>query len=342
MNDVVLNVYIIHSTVLLNRKKNVDKLIQSLYDKIKHKQGITINHEYVSKYDASDISKLSLADYVNTLPIENADNVDIEYFKRYNNQLSNQQISNALNHYSAICECSKNGKNDINLILEDDICFTDDSLDRLVNNLLVLSSDDDNFITLLGQPIQASNIIDMNTLFKTKIEIDKHNMQTINNCESYIISSEHAKILTDMFLPIRFETNIQLCYLARKKKYNMYKSCPNIFVDGSKTGAYHSSISPNNILIYNDDYKLFYNYLMNQQNVSQYESKIDEILKNNSDNADFLILYSIYLKQTNAGKDTIKAILRRAYDIYVGEHVPITNKSNLLHNYIELYKVYQI
>ena len=81
---------------------------------------------------------------------------------------------------------------------------------------------------------------------------------------------------------------------------------------------------------------------MNQQNVSQYESKIDEILKNNSDNADFLILYSIYLKQTNAGKDTIKAILRRAYDIYVGEHVPITNKSNLLHNYIELYKVYQI
>ena len=27
MNDVVLNVYIIHSTVLLNRKKNVDKLL---------------------------------------------------------------------------------------------------------------------------------------------------------------------------------------------------------------------------------------------------------------------------------------------------------------------------
>lgn len=340
MNNVVLNIYIIHSTILVNRRKNVDKLIELLNDKIRDKKQITITHQYVCDYESSDISKLALDNYVNIYPIENADNTDIEYYKRYHAQLTHQQISNALNHYSALCKCAQNGQNDVNLIVEDDICFTDDSIDRLLNNLSVLSSDNE-LMTFLGQPIQASNIIDMDTLSKAKIEKDTHNMQTINNCESYVISSKNAKRMMDIFLPVRFETNIHICYIACKKNYDIYKSYPNIFVDGSKTGVYHSSISPNNVLIYNNDYKFLYSCLINKQDINRYTSKIEEIIKTNSDNADFLILYSIYLKQINADKEKIEEFLRKAYDIYVREKVPITNKSNLLHNYIELYKVYQ-
>ena len=340
MNNIVLNIYIIHSRVLVNRIKNVDKLIELLNDKIRDKKNITITHQYVSDYESSDISKLALDNYVNMHPIENADNTDLEYYERYHAQLTHQQISNALNHYSALCKCAQNGQNDVNLIVEDDISFTDDSIDRLVNNLSILSSDSE-LITFLGQPIQASNITNMDTLSKTKIEKDKHNMRTINNCESYVISSENAKSFMNMFLPVRFETNIHICYTACKKNHDIYKTYPNIFVDGSKTGAYHSSISPNNVLIYNDDYKFLYTCLVNKQDINRYKSKIDEILKNNSDNADFFILYSIYLKQINADKDKIEEFLRKAYDIYVRENVPINNKSNLLHNYIELYKVYQ-
>jgi GR25 family glycosyltransferase involved in LPS biosynthesis len=293
---------------------------------------MTINVHTVEDHQPEDINVKNIKNLVKLEKLPEGENT---FYEKFVKQMSLPVFSNTFHHFKAIQQISKNASSDFNVILEDDVVYSNKifaQLGTLIDNLKKTEWD----IVFLGQPSETAN--NTNSLQLSKIESTD---LLLHCCESYMMTSTVAKDMLINFFPIRFVYNIQLSYLLNKHKYNCLKIFPNICGDGSKMGEYTSSILVNNVLIFNDMYKQIYMKLENSVSLTFEEQQevADMFLSNpRKMNPDFIYLEALFNKKIGQVEKSVE-LFQNAMVLYEKESVQMNNTSTFLKNYMELFRV---
>lgn len=327
-----LNIYIVHYKKLIQRSENIQKL-EALAQK---ETNLKINIHIVDEHQPESIV---ISNVKNLIKIEKLPENENQFYQNFVKQMSLEVLSNIFNHFKAIQLISKNAEDTYNVILEDDVVYSDrifTQMNTLINNLQTSNWN----MVFLGQPSDNNANKQTNTLSLS--DIDPSNL-LLHCCESYMVKSSTAKELLLNFFPIRFIYNVQLSYLVDKHKFKCMKIFPNICGDGSKMGSYTSSILMNNVLIFNDLYKEI--YILLENNIELDEDMIKSIkgkfeTNDKKHNPDFIYLEALFYKKIK-DINRSKELFERAMELYESNFVPMNNTSTFLKNYIELYRVIQ-
>jgi GR25 family glycosyltransferase involved in LPS biosynthesis len=325
-----LNVYVIHCKNIQNRALNIDNLI------LKFKQldsSYNVNFKIIEDYPVSELDNEKLSNLVKLEKIE-----DVKY-EKYNNFLRNltpQSISKSLKHYKCYQEIKKNDDSDFNLILEDDVSLEDTNFETNFNSIIKQLDTFD--ICMMGIPSSVENI-EQNVF---KVIDTKKIYNTLPGCDSYLISKKCAKTLANNFIPIRFELNVQLSFIAEMNNVSIQQASPNLFIELSKVGKFKSTTNINNVPIYNIKYKEMSNLIVKPALDSEDIIKLkglwdDEFLK---ENPDYLYLKALYLfKQEKyiESKQHFDAVYMKFKEV----GLPLNKDSNFMANYTEIFKFVQ-
>lgn len=335
-----INIFIIHYTKLVKREGLFSRIQTTLCNLVTNND-IKLNMKIVSKFDPETLNK----EFVKRI-FDSEDIADKQH-DLYNKYIVKTPqvnfISNCLKHMDALNQIAKSSNdNDINIIIEDDVVF-DNTLDGkimdFVTNKKFLKSDGVPYdIIFFGLPCQSTD----NTTDKSLQVIDIPNVNILPCCDSYFISKSCAKSLAKGYVPIKFPNNIQLSYLISKNSFKVGKVFPNIMADGSKIGVVTSSISPNNILIFNSTYKKVYTLLQKENPTNEDIDTIKELLDNNDmkESADFIFLEGLFLLRIKKYQEA-KVRFDKAIFLYEDNMSPLSNQSAIIQNYIELCKYIQ-
>jgi GR25 family glycosyltransferase involved in LPS biosynthesis len=342
-----INIFFIHAQWLKDRERVISEF-QKLITKYNFKDIKKTKIRVITDCDPSDvnpelISKTVNYDQIKDEEIPEGEPVPDKKLSFYNGLMRNLhvfQLSNSLKHYKALEEISKNsGDNDINIVLEDDILYEDKVcmlLERLISDL-----QSDYGLIFLGLP---SNL-DVNKRQGVKYQNTSEVFRVLPYCDSYIISTAAAKILYNNYLPIKFVNNVQLSYVLEKVKFQGRLALPNIFMDGSKYGLFLSVLSPNNILLFNNEYmkvKMLLDKPINE--LSNNDNKeMEKIFKESviSSNPDLMHLHALYKIKNNAFKEA-EDIFENGLKIYQAYNCILNHESQFLRDYIKNYKNLQV
>lgn len=338
-----LHVYILHATMLSTRK-NMCEILKEKLENADKSMVKNLTFTYIESYDVKDINPDIISKSVDLTKNASAFNVLIR-------DIHIRKLSNALKHYDALKHISTLPEESISLVLEDDIVYSDNVVDRLYSTVLKLeeytkagNTWDINFLGLPQPPIQSK---DGNTIEINPIE---PLFKIIPDISSYLIKSSGAKKLSDIFMPIKFTTNVHMSYLSLEKSKGQIKfmmSTPNVFIDGSKFGVYLSSIKTNNKLIFNQEYTQLYQKIQGlkegKENVSEEVradiEKMFETMKFNTHPEIQSLRGQYEMKLENYKK--AKEIFDECYQIYMSNDCLLNGESEFLQVYARVHKYLQ-
>ena len=163
-------------------------------------------------------------------------------------------------------------------------------------------------------------------------------------CDSYLAGPLAAACLSGGFLPVRFRTNVQISYLAESLGVNLVLFPTNAFCDGSKVGAYASTLNVNNRLLLNGEYMAARGLLESMQRMGTAGEKAaaarraKEILTGSTikSNSDMMFLRAVCEAELN-GPRAGKIAFAAAYAAATRAGALINNESELLNSMIGLY-----
>lgn len=331
---VKLNVFVIHAAHLKVRIPICDNLKQKLKDS---KYFTEVNFEYVTEYDPLPENLLELR---NNVKLDKTNKSD--FFDKLLMNLHVRKVSNSMKHYQALKNVvSRTEDNSVSLIIEDDVIYSDVVDKRLYDTIIELNKINEWDCNFLGfpQPIQENpdenvKISDVNSIYKVFPEVS-----------SYLVSKKGARNLLDSFLPIHFQTNIQLSYLYDiHPNWKLTMSSPNIFVDGSKFGVYLSNVEANNKLFLNTDYTKLYKIIASIENtpIENVDKSLDSIFENVKFNnhPEFVSLRAQYLMKIGDYEKS-KSLFDESYKTYMENDCILNGDSEFLVRYTRIFKYFQ-
>jgi len=220
-----LDLYVIHTESLKVRHENMQRIvkcIQSMADK----EGWRIAVQYILTPNPSD---LSVKDLEARIKYELTNDVELD---AHIHKLNIQEISNLEKHRRVWRSCEKREEGSLHMVIEDDVLFTSDT---------VLS-------TLIASWAKAPPTSDLIHL------CCRTNKKLWDSKEAYVVSPVGARSLLAATEQIRFNARGHLSHWAflNPKRVQYVKEC--ISVDGSKVGAFPSSIHTHNSLVFNKEY----------------------------------------------------------------------------------------
>jgi GR25 family glycosyltransferase involved in LPS biosynthesis len=329
----ILRVYVIHTKTLGMRKG----MCEDLCRKLEASPHFQVKFQYIHQFDADDVAKLNPTTMINVEPIAEE---GYEELNKLLKPLSTPAMSNALKHFAAMKIIAQQaGDQDINLVIEDDVCFSDQIADQIQRCIEAMRQEQTPWdVVYVGfPPAQAPQSAGFT--FQSVHSLYK----VLPGCDSYIITKAASQRIVEAHMPVKFVENIHLTYLGQKLKLNTGMSVPNIFVEGSKLGAYVSTLNVNNLLIYNPHYREMFQVVHNKSQYDDAERRvIEEAWKATpyKFHPDFLYLYGMYLLKDQQFQQA-RAQFEKAFELYKKNDCQMSKDSVFLNNYIELCKVLQ-
>lgn len=325
-----LNVYVVHYTLLTERRACVDAIrdLASETDDVK----VTV----IEEFDPESITP-EMASTVLASPTSYPEG-DNPYYKDFVRRMTHRHVSNLRKHYAAYERAARAGEEELHLILEDDVVFATSIVAQVRGLVERLSADQVDWeMVFLGQPSDRQSddrTVDIRAMSAGVV---------LPCCESYLMTTGCARSLQRSMLPFRFPTNIMLGYAMDKVRTKAYTVFPNIVGDGTKMGNFVSTMSPNNVLLFNNAFKEVYALLerspggMSVKDFERARSIMVESSKLYKDNPDMLHLEGLTYK-LNGDYERAKEVFAKALELYKANHAPLGNTSLFLRNYIDTYK----
>jgi hypothetical protein len=302
-----------------SRTPHIEKLIQEL-STVEGLEVVSVNR--ILDCDATAVTKKVVDDDVK---IEKLTDPRLELFNKFAKTLDSRNVSNALKHLSALKSIAESGDPEAHhIVLEDDILAGAHWSDALLACLQNLPEGYD--IVALGIPGSS----------EAQFQLASNLYEVLPCCDSYLVSADAASKLSRAFKPIRFITNVHLSYLAKTLKLDVYLHKPNMFLDGSKYGAFISTLTPGNQLILNRE------YIEAKNALDKPEGKLDERVRKalyenpHSLHPDFKHLQALYEWRKN-GPAAAEPVFKDALACYDANNALITNESQFLRDYIRLH-----
>jgi GR25 family glycosyltransferase involved in LPS biosynthesis len=343
-----VNLYIIHYSKLVHRE-GVFAKIQNMFGNIVKQNNIELNLKIISKFDPDTLNGDFVKRIFDSSEIKGTNEEETELNEKltlYNKYIIKTPqinfVSNCLKHMDAMNQIAKTANDDdINMIIEDDVVFDSTAetlLTEFIENKKYVMNDNAYDIVFLGLPGQQNQ--DQDTKKLEVIPVD--DVKVLPCCDSYFISKSCAKKLAQTYIPLKFPNNIHLSYLITRESLKVARTFPNIMADGSKVGLTSSSISPNNILIFNTSYKQIYKILDKPVPTVEDINTVEKLLKGNAlkNSPDFVFLEGLFYLRTKR-YDEAKEQFDKAMIIYETELSPLSSQSAIIQNYIDLCRYIQ-
>jgi GR25 family glycosyltransferase involved in LPS biosynthesis len=346
-----VNIYVIHYTKLSKRKNTAIKLKSTFSNILLKAPHVKMNIKEVSKFDPETLNQEFVKRIFKSDDVKKDDGEN-EFFNAFKMDTPHVNfVSNCLKHLDALNMISKNEDitdDDINMIVEDDVMY-DSSFEECFISFLQKNYNKLYDIVYLGYPSSAEEKSAFNagsenaTVLGTDNTIHllgmNESMKVLPCCDSYVVSKTTAKKIIGAFIPIRYPNNVQMSYIIDKLQLKIGKTSPNIMIDGSKVGVYPSTITPNNILLFNTSFKYAYKILEKQELSNDDIDIIEKIFESNpiKNSADFIFLEGLFNLKTKQYAEC-KILFDRAIEEYESHHALLNNQSVIIQNYIELCK----
>lgn len=349
-------VFVVHSQRLVGREQGIRRVKSVL----ESSPAIATGLEVVCDTEAESLNS---AQKVRAVADVSPVNIP-EPFAKFSGTMHVNQLSNALNHYAALHRAvtvlEKNGnENAYALVLEDDVLYNEETVSeclyRTLTALTALTASTDGKpsgsrpdIVFLGLPstIRLPPDEDGSTTtprFQSTTEVFK----ILPSCDSYLVNKGAAATLCAEFLPVRFPTNVHLSYLITTLRLRAEVVSPNIFLDGSKLGAFTSSLNANNRLSWNPAYNKMFT-LMHQHASSSaaeqterdviIENAVEEVYKGMhfKNHPDVLFLYATMHIRRGRPQQAMQ-FMHEAYKTYVVNGCLLNRGSDFLNTYCDLF-----
>mgnify|MGYP006889513413 CR=1 FL=1 len=314
------DITIITSALTAARRANCDTLIKELGQS----HGVQWRYEEAGEPETVDRAFLEA-----NIKLERHDDPRLEQYNKYLRNLHIRSVSNNIKHRAALERIAGSQDADVkHLVLEDDVIAGQDWVARLEKTMA--DAPGDAAIIALGVP--SSN----QSPFQELGDV----YEVLPCCDSYFVTPAAARALHAAYLPYRYATNIQLTYLAKTLKLPTYLVHPNVFLDGSKYGAFISVLNPGNQLILNGTYMTARRQLLDED--ARDPAVLAEIGKTLADSPfgshpDFMHLRALVEWRTKgaaAARDSFKGIV----EVYDANNALVTNESQFLRDYIRLHR----
>jgi hypothetical protein len=326
-----VKIFIIHASFMDVRKQRIESLITTLSEENKR---VAFSFEYINDYDPDTIKQEDIATKVNLAKANNGELYDSLIRNMHINQLSN-----SLKHALAMVKAyNETEAFDMFITLEDDVLYGDDVLTRLADVVKMVADVKDPPIDLLflGLPSLVPVPPSDQPTFRKVSDF----FRLFPCCDSYIFTKECvAKVLPKVY-PIKYTENIQLSWIAEECKLNCIMTTPNVFLDGSKYGAYLSAVDPNSKLVFNPEFNKLAQIVSKKGEYTPEEEKtIDAELetikfRNHPDVMHLAALYHMakgdYKKAEN--------ILENVYNIITQNGCIVNGDTEFLRTYARLHK----
>ena len=328
-----INIYIIHYTKLVQRE-GVFARVQNAFSNMVKNNNIKLELRIISKFDPEKLDN----EFVKRIfDAEEMNDAKTEKYNKY--IIKNPQtnfISNCLKHMDALNQIVKaSDDSDINIVIEDDIVFDNTFEHKMMDFITYINKNPHEYdVIFLGIPGHKERTS------PNEIEIvDIPDMNVMPCCDSYFISKTCAKTMVKSYIPLKFPNNIHISYLISKLCFKVGKTFPNIMADGSKIGVTPSSISPNNILIFNSTYKEIYKLLEKQEPTHEDIDKVKKLFDKNEikNSPDFIFLEGLFYMRIKNYQQA-KTLFDKAIELYELASSPLSNQSAIIQNYIDLCK----
>lgn len=331
-----VNIFIIHYTKLTQREVLFSKLQTVLNGLLRTNPDLRVGLKTVSKFDPEGLTPEFMQRICDSSEFKEPEKA---MYNKYIFKNPGQNIvSNCLKHMDAYNYIAKNtSDDDVNIIVEDDVVFDssfESKLVKFIKQKMYAQSDIIFFGLPSTTPMKDSIMVDVVAIDDTS--------SILPCCDSYFISKKTATAFTTTYIPIKFPHNIQLSYLIHTQKCKVAKTFPNLMADGSKVGTSPSTISPNNILIFNSTYKTVYKLLEKPDPTNEDIKTIGNLLEENKfkESPDFIFLEGLFFMRTKR-YDMAKTLFDKAIASYEANHSPLNNHSALIQNYVDLCKYTQ-
>lgn len=347
--ELTINIFFIHYSKLNARKNTMVKLQQTMSNIVKKNNTWVVDVKQVTKFDPENLTQEFVKRIFKNDELTEG-NVMFNKFRMSAPQ--HNCLSNSLKHLDALNHIARFTKpEDVNFVFEDDVVF-DNQFEMLITEFIKKKCYQSYDMVFLGMPgikneSEASSVENKQSTdgdggrsseFETMevVPIDDKD-KVLPCCDSYFITQECAKQLSNNFIPIRYPNNIQLSYILDKLNTKFGRAYPNIVADGSKLGFFSSSISPNNILLFNNSYKFIYKMLNKPDLTIEEGAHIKSLFQNNTfkDSPDFIFLEGLFymrIQEYNKSKE----FFDRAIQMYEEQMSPLNNSSAIIQNYVEL------
>ena len=329
-----LNVFFIHAAALKDRERVIaefNKQVQKYHFKNIKKVQIKV----ITEFDPNDITGDFIQRAVNYTPIkEDIKENSIAFYNQFIKNMHLYQLSNALKHYKALEYIANADDDTLNIVLEDDVVYEEKVcllLERMFKNL---PTDYDMIFLGLPGKTEVTNRNEIKYVNTPEV------FRVLPYTDSYLITKDAAKRLYDAYLPIKFAGNVHLSYLIEKTGMKTLTALPNIFIDGSKYGAFLSTLNPNNALVFNQDFIRIKSTAMKDTDITPEEKQIcDKIISESpiQGHPDFMYAKAQYLLRFKRVKEAEK-LFEHAFNVYTANNCIVNHESMFLKDYIRMHK----
>lgn len=331
-----LTVYILHSPRLVQRDANMQGIKTTLLKhtfKNLHIQDVQI----ITTNEPNDISGDIIQKNINYDPPSEE---HLKMFSTFAKNLHINQLSQTLKHTEALTRTSMQEDDSWALILEDDAVYQQttmcDSLDKIAGDMN--ASHD---IIFLGMPQVNTQV---NATQSSIVEVNRTEFQLIPIVENYLIHTKKAKQFVQAFTPIKYTCNVQYNYTLAKTGFKCYQGASNIIINGSKYGAFVSSVNPCNPLVFNREYMIMFDICKKIEQGSTITAEIEKefnaqvkAIGTLKENPDFQYIIAKFMMLSGKFKPA-KFILEKSLESLENNHAIINHESWVLRDLIRIHK----
>lgn len=326
--DRKLNVYIAHAKFLHIRTPLVQNLVGAL--SAAAASSVINEIKVVTDMDPNELKPEDVRS-VTSQPVEDGPEAQ---FNALLKPLSIMQISNVLKHHRILTEIAS-GTDDglVSVVVEDDALFVDGIAQQLAHALSLYPRETGG-VVMLGfpgprQPDAAPKLVDLLDVYKL-----------LPGCDSYMLDPPSARILLAEYAKIRFANNVQLTYALHKTKLPAKMLVPNIFMDGTKFGIFHSTIELNGRLIYNPNFIALSEAIRaGSEDPEKIKALFDEA--QHKGHVEYFYLKAKY--ETSRGKyHYAKALYEFAHALSKNMGIPLTQGSEFMKDYMKIFRHLQV
>lgn len=326
-----LNIYIALSKDIPSRVANISRSIQfikTICDSLK----ISTKFHTLAQPTVGEIQE-NIKAYE---PRVKLDDVSDEHFSKLVRPLTLQEISNFEKHRLAFLTIMEGSTNEYHFVIEDDIHILPIMEKNWIEMLTTLSNttpDTYPFILLsLANELQSNQSLQI-----LSYQNLPSSQPILPSKEAYFIHPTIARTLAEYTKTIRFSMKHTLSYwIYKDKPSNIYYPSKRLSFDGSKLGIFPSTIHPNNILFFNQEYMELLRMMSEPEKDVAKIHKTYRIIER-LQSPDAMHLYAVLLYQAKQ-YDEADTHFKKAIDMMVQQKGCINRQSELLHNAIEFYK----
>lgn len=335
----LLEIFVIHSKHLTQRKQ----VLESLFIKLNELKDTIVNVKYIDQFDIDTIQNNAESIQAMTNYDKLEENEENEIFNNLLSSLSFAELSRLLKHKVALERINEAGSssNDVKqffLVLEDDIIFHNETI-PLLQDYLDNNDPEDSGVVFTGLPrvhdVKENNETELNNV--NLFEMYK----VIPSIDSYFVDKNTASELLKHLNIFKWRSNVQMSYILSRNTNIKSSLTKNIFIEGSKSGAYLSSIYPNNHFLYNKEYSEVINMLgstnfdnIEDDKLEKIETLISQMNQNHPETHHILGVLSFMKKQFTEARDYFMTSLEG----YVANNGVINRNSQLLQNLIKVHE----